>query len=225
MQRIAFESTGPYQKAAVGALLAEGLPAVVVNARQVRDFAKGHGMLAKTDAIDAAILAHFAHDVVTRVRPLESREILEFRQLYDRRGQLVRMLAIEKNHNHAAQAGMVDSPKVKKSIDRLVAHLQQQIADLEKRMDAIVESSETFRAKNEILQSITGIGPQVLRTLLVHLPSCNAADRGSPPSSDWPPIRTKAAPRTVPATSAAAEARSASDCTRPRSPPSATARG
>src|SRR5882762_8854889 len=96
-ERILFESTGPYQKAAVGALLAEGLPAVVVNARQVRDFAKGHGKLAKTDSIDAAILAHFAQDVVTVVRPLESREILEFRQLYDRRLQLVHILAMEKN--------------------------------------------------------------------------------------------------------------------------------
>src|SRR5204862_3678170 len=91
-ERIIFESTGPYQKAAVGALLAEGLPAVVVNARQVRDFAKGVGQLAKTDAIDAAILAHFGEVVQTTVRPLESKEILEFRELYDRRGQLVRML-------------------------------------------------------------------------------------------------------------------------------------
>jgi transposase len=176
-QRIAFESTGPYQKAAVGALLAEGLPAVVVNARQVRDFAKGHGMLAKTDAIDAAVLARFAQDVETRVRPLESREIVEFRELYDRRGQLVRMLAAEKNHGHAAKVGRVDSTRVKKSIDRLVAHLEQQIAALEKRMDDIVENSETFRAKNEILQSITGIGPQVSRTLLVQLPELGQRTR------------------------------------------------
>ena len=168
--RVIFESTGSYQKAAVGALLAEGLPAVVVNARQVRDFAKGHGKLAKTDVIDAAILAHFGQDVATVVRPLESREILEFRQLYDRRLQLVHLLVIEKNRLHAAQVGMVDSRKVMKTIDGLIAFLERQIAELEKRMDDIVESSETFRARNEILQSITGIGPQVSRTLLVQLP-------------------------------------------------------
>src|SRR5207248_8132507 len=80
-ERILFESTGPYQKAAVGALLAAGLPAVVVNARQVRDFAKGTGQLAKTDVIDAAILAHFGEVVATVVRPLPPKEALEFRDL------------------------------------------------------------------------------------------------------------------------------------------------
>jgi transposase len=165
--RIIFESTGPYQKAAVGALLTEGLPAVVVNARQVRDFAKGTGQLAKTDAIDAAILAHFGEVVQTTVRPLESKEIIEFRALHDRRGQLVRMLATEKNHLHAAQQG---SAKVLKNIDRHIDYLRGQIADLEDRMERLVDASATFKAKDEILQSVVGIGPQVSRTLLVHLP-------------------------------------------------------
>src|SRR5207302_5294892 len=111
-ERVVFESTGPYQKAAVGALLAAGLPAVVVNARQVRDFAKGVGQLAKTDVIDAGILAHFGEVVATVVRPLPSPEILEFRDLCDRRGQLVRILAAEKNHRHAAQGA---SPRVIKN--------------------------------------------------------------------------------------------------------------
>src|SRR3954467_7932684 len=85
-ERIVFESTGPYQKAAVGALLAEGLPAVVVNARQVRDFAKAMGYLAKTDTLDAAVIAHFAEVATTTVRPLQSQESQELRELYDRRG-------------------------------------------------------------------------------------------------------------------------------------------
>src|SRR5262245_6210026 len=101
-QRIVLESTGPYQKAAVGALLAEGLPAVVVNARQVRDFAKAMNHLAKTDTIDAAVIAHFGEVAVTRVRPLESEEIRTLRELYDRRGQLVHMLTMEKNQRHSA---------------------------------------------------------------------------------------------------------------------------
>src|SRR5262249_52491121 len=103
-ERVIFESTGPYQKAGVGALLAADLPAVVVNARQVRDFAKGTGQLAKTDVIDASILAHFGEVVATVVRPLLPKETLEFRDLYDRRGQLVRMLAADKNHPHPAQS-------------------------------------------------------------------------------------------------------------------------
>ena len=175
-ERIVFESTGPYQKAAVGALLAAGLPAVVVNARQVRDFAKGTGQLAKTDVIDAGILAHFGEVVATVVRPLPSPEILEFRDLCDRRGQLVRIVAAEKNHRHAAQGS---SPKVLKNIDKTIAFLERQIEDLEERMDRIVADSETFKAKDEILQSIVGIGPQVSRTLLVHLPELGGGTRQS----------------------------------------------
>jgi transposase len=175
-ERIVFESTGPYQKATVGALLTAGLPAVVVNARQVRDFAKGTGQLAKTDAIDAAILAHFGEVVATVVRPLPSQEILEFRDLCDRRGQLVRMLASEKNHRHAAQGS---SPKVLKNIEKTIAFLERQIEDLEERMDRIIADSETFKAKDDILQSIVGIGPQVARTLLVHLPELGDGSRQS----------------------------------------------
>ena len=175
-ERIVFESTGPYQKAAVGALLVAQLPAVVVNARQVRDFAKGIGQLAKTDTIDAGILAHFGEVVPTIVRPLPSQEVLEFRDFCDRRGQLVRMLAAEKNHRHAAQGS---SPKVVKNIDKTIVFLERQIEDLEKRMERIVADSETFQAKDDILQSIVGIGPQVSRTLLVHLPELGAGSRQS----------------------------------------------
>jgi transposase len=172
--RVVFESTGHYQKAAVGVLLAAGLPAVVVNARQVRDFAKGTGQLAKTDAIDAAILAHFGDVVDTVVRPLPPGEIQAFRDLCDRRGQLVAMLAREKNHRHAAGGASKD---VGKDIDKHIAFLQRRIKDLEQRMDRLVAASATFKAKDDILQSITGIGPQVSRTLLVHLPELGQVSR------------------------------------------------
>jgi transposase len=175
-ERIVFESTGPYQKAAVGALLAADLPAVVVNARQVRDFAKGIGQLAKTDGIDAGILAHFGEVVTTVLRPLPPPEILEFRDLCDRRGQLVRLLAVEKNHRHAAHGA---AAKVRKNIDKVIAFLERQIADLEGRLDRLVAASAAFRAKDDILQSIVGIGPQVSRTLLVHLPELGQGSRQS----------------------------------------------
>ena len=175
-ERVVFESTGPYQKAAVGALLAADLPAVVVNARQVRDFAKGTGQLAKTDVIDAGILAHFGEVVTTIVRPLPSQEIQEFRDLCDRRGQLVRILAAEKNHRHAARGS---SAKVLKNIDKVIDFLQRQIEDLEDRMNRIITESATFKAKDDILQSIVGIGPQVSRTLLVHLPELGQGSRQS----------------------------------------------
>jgi transposase len=171
-QRIVLESTGHYQKRAVGALLAAALPAVVVNARQVRDFAKGLGMLAKTDAIDAGILARFGQVVATTVRPLPGPEIQEFQDLYDRRGPLVRMLATEKNHRHASS-----SAKVLKNIDAHIAYLKKQIEALEDRMDRFVESCDAFRAKDEVLQSIPGVGPQVSRTLLAHLPELGQGSR------------------------------------------------
>ena len=173
-ERIVFESTGGYQKAAVGALLAAGLPAVVVNARQVRDFAKGMGILAKTDAIDAGVLARFGEIVETTVRPLAPPDTLEFQAFYDRRGQLVRMLAAEKNHRHAHADG---SPKVLKSIGAHIRYLEKQIGELEDRMDRFVEKSDAFRAKDEILQSIPGVGPQVSRTLLAHLPELGTGSR------------------------------------------------
>ena len=174
--RIVFESTGPYQKAAVGALLAEGLPAVVVNARQVRDFAKALNYLAKTDTLDAAVIAHFAEVATTTVRPLESQEIRDLREWYDRRGQLVRMLAVEKNQRHAATVATA-SPKVLQSIEKHIDYLERQIHDLEERMDRIIESSAAFQARDEILQTITGIGPQVSRTLLAYLPELGRYSR------------------------------------------------
>jgi transposase len=170
--RVVFESTGHYQKAAVGALLAAALPAVVVNARQVRDFAKALGILAKTDAIDAAVLARFGQVVPTVVRPLPAAEIQAFQELYDRRGQLVRMMAAEKNHRHAA-----GSARVIKNIDAHLHYLEKQIEALEDRMNHFVQNSEAFRARDEILQSIPGVGPQVSRTLMAYLPELGHGSR------------------------------------------------
>ena len=189
-QRIVFESTGPYQKAAVGALLAEGLPAIVVNARQVRDFAKAMNYLAKTDTIDAGVIAHFAEVATTTVRPLEPQEIRDLRELYDRRGQLVHMLAMEKNQRHSARVGQA-SARVLKSIDQHIAYLEARIRELEERMDRLVEGCAAFRARDEILQTITGIGPQVSRTMLAYLPELGTTNRqritalvGLPPFND-----------------------------------------
>jgi transposase len=170
--RVVFESTGHYQKAAVGALLAASLPAVVVNARQARDFAKALGILAKTDKIDATVLARFGQVVPTIVRPLPAPEIQAFQELYDRRGQLVRMVAVEKNHRHATT-----SAKVIKNIEAHILYLKKQIKTLEDRMDHFVDNSEAFRAKDEILQSVPGFGSQVSRTLLAYLPELGQGTR------------------------------------------------
>lgn len=175
-ERLLCESTGPYQKAVVGALLAAGLPAVVVNARQVRDFAKAMNYLAKTDQIDAAVIAHFAEVATTTVRPLESQELRDLREVYDRRGQLVQMLATEKNQRHSAVVGGAGAA-VLRSIDQHIAYLEARIHKLEDAMDQIVEGSATFKARDEILQTIKGIGPQVSRTLLAFLPELGTTNR------------------------------------------------
>jgi transposase len=175
-ERIVFESTGPYQKAAVGALLAEGLPAVVVNARQVRDFAKAMNYLAKTDRIDATVIAHFGDVAQTTVRPLADQESRDLRARYDRRGQLVRMLAVEKNQRHAATVGQA-SAQVLQSIAQHIDYLEGQIRDLEGRMDRLSESCAAFRTRDALLQTITGIGPQGSRTLLAHLPELGPYNR------------------------------------------------
>lgn len=172
--RIVFESTGPYQKPAVAALLLADLPAVVVNARQVRDFAKGVGKLAKNDTIDAEAIAHFAEVVETTVREMPTAELEELTQLCNRRDQLVRMLVAEKNHKHAAAHG---SPNVMRHIEKTIRWLESQILDIERRMNKIVRSSPTLKKKDDILQSIKGVGPQISRTLIVFLPELGQASR------------------------------------------------
>lgn len=112
----------------------------------------------------------------TVVRPLPSPELAELRELYDRRAQLVRMLAVEKNHHHAAAHG---SKKVLKNIEKHIDYLEEQIKKLEGRMDEIVDTSDAFKARNDILQSITGIGPQVSRTLISYLPELGQKNRQS----------------------------------------------
>ena len=112
----------------------------------------------------------------TTVRPLESQDLRELRELYDRRGQLVHMLAAEKNHRHAAAGS---SPKILKNIDKHINYLEGQIGDLEDRMDRLVEASDAFKTQNALLQSITGIGPQVARTLIAYLPELGQRTRQS----------------------------------------------
>jgi hypothetical protein len=131
------------------------------------------------------------------------------------------MLAAEKNHRHAARGA---SAPLLKNIGKHIAYLQRRIDDLKGRMDRLVAESETFKAKDEILQSITGIGPQVSSTLRVHLPElARAAASRSPPWWAWRPSPTTAALAAASATSAAAGAKCAWRCARPTSRPSATA--
>jgi transposase len=159
-----FESTGGYEFLAASSLAESGLPVVIVNPRQVRNFAKATGILAKTDAIDARVIAHFAKAVKPDVRPLKDRETYELTALVTRRRQLIEMFVAEKN-------------RLKLANKRNTKDIKDHIRWLEKRLDKIksdigkmIQSSPIWRSKDDILQSVPGIGPVTSASLICSLP-------------------------------------------------------
>lgn len=170
--RIVVEATGGLEKPVVAALHAARLPVVVINPRQVRSFAKATGQLAKTDRLDAAVLAHFAAAIKPPLRPLKSKEEQELEALMGRRGQLVDMLVAEKNRRHSATSDLVRDA-IKEHID----WLEEQIAELDEQLQSRLESSDEWQNKDAILQSVPGIGPVVSFSLLADLPELGTLNR------------------------------------------------
>lgn len=162
---IVLEATGGYESAAAGALATQGLPVAVVNPRQVRDFARATGELAKTDAIDARILALFAERIRPEPRPLPDETQEELIGLVARRRQLIEMLGAESNRLRLTRRG-----PVQKGIKAHVAWLEKQIKLLDKDLDRVIRQSPLWRAKDDLLQGVPGIGPTTARTLLAELP-------------------------------------------------------
>jgi transposase len=162
---IVLEATGGYELSTVSACLTAGLPIVAVNPRQARDFAKGVGKLAKTDRIDAAVLAHFAEAVRPPVRPEapEPRKALD--ALLTRRQQLIEIRTMETNRLAAATDG-----EMRAGLDRHLTWLDTELADVGRRIDEAVQASPDWREQDTLLQSIPGIGPTTSRTLLAALP-------------------------------------------------------
>jgi len=170
--RIVVEATGGLEKPVVAALQAAGLPVVVVNPRQVRAFAKALGQLAKTDRLDAAVLAHFAAAIKPPLRPFKAKEQQELEALMGRRGQLVEMLAAEKNRHHSAS-----SEAVREIIKEHIDWLEDCIAELDEQLQTRLVSSAEWHAKDVILQSVPGIGPVVSFCLLAELPELGTLNR------------------------------------------------
>lgn len=169
---IVIEATGGLERGIVAALAIAGLPLVVVNARQVRNFAKGMGLLAKTDQIDARVLALFGERVRPEVRPLRSEDLQELEALSSRRRQLVEMLAAEKNR-------LTRAPRlVRPSIQAMIAYLEQQIDDLESQTQAAIEANPLWQVTTELLQSVKGVGPATASILLARLPELGRLDAG-----------------------------------------------
>jgi transposase len=161
---IVLEPSGGYEQEAAATLATAGLPVAVVNARQVRDFAKATGQLAKTDRLDALVLARFAEAIRPAIRPLPDAAADELRLVLVRRSQVVGMIAAEKNRLHAA------GPVVRPQIKAHIAYLEEQRDDLDRELRARLKSSPIWREKEQLLRSVTGIGPVASLTLLATLP-------------------------------------------------------
>lgn len=161
---IVCEATGGYEQLAVTALAGAGLPVVVANPRQVRDFAKGTGQLAKTDALDAAILALFAERVHPTPRPLPDAAARLLDALLTRRRQLLEMLTAEKN-----RLGFAPRP-LHKGIRQHIRWLERQLDDVTGDLTTLIEASPVWQVKHNLLQSVPGIGPIVSAVLVGELP-------------------------------------------------------
>jgi transposase len=159
-----FESTGGYELLATSCLAEAGLPVVIVNPRQVRNFAKATGILAKTDAIDARVIAHFAEAVKPEVRQLKDRQTSELTALVTRRRQIIEMIVAERNRLRLA------NKRNKKDIEEHIRWLQKRLDKIETDIGKMIQSSPIWRCKDDILQSVPGIGPVTSASLICDLP-------------------------------------------------------
>jgi transposase len=162
---IVLEATGGYEAPVVAALGLAGLPVAVVNPRQVRDFARASGQLAKTDRLDAQVLAHFAAALHPAPRPLPDAQAQELAALVERRRQLVAMRTAEQ-----ARLGVTRVARVRIHIQAHLAWLEGEVADLDADLQRLVRASPLWRAQDDLLQSVPGIGPIIALSLLADLP-------------------------------------------------------
>jgi transposase len=160
---VVLEATGGFEAAAVAALAVQ-VPVAVVNPRQVRDFAKATGRLAKTDALDAEILARFAQAIRPQVTPLPSPELQLLQELVTRRRQLRDMITAESNRLELA------SPPMIRKIKGHIAWLRKELAEMDDDLKRTLRGSSVWRERDDLLRSVPGVGPVLSATLLAQLP-------------------------------------------------------
>ena len=170
---IVMEATGGYETRLAASLATSGLPVAVVNPRQVRDFAKSMGMLAKTDAIDAHVIALFAEKMQPEGRPISTEEEHVLKELLTRRSQLIDMRTAESNRQQ-----QIISKKVYKSITTIIKSFNKELASIESEIDSRIKSSPVWQAKNKLLQSVPGIGKTTASMLIIALPELGKLNRG-----------------------------------------------
>ena len=169
---VVIEATGGYQSRVVGALVAAGHRVAVVNPRQVRDFARGLGILAKTDRLDARVLARFGEQVRPRTVEVGSEKQAELRELVTRRRQLVEWRVAEQNRLETTLTKVV-----RKNVRHLVEQLDKQIRQLEEAIGQLVENEPELSSKAALLETVPGVGPVTVTSLLVDLPELGRLDR------------------------------------------------
>ena len=168
---VIIEATGGLEVPVASALATVGIAVAVVNPRQVRDFARATGQLAKTDALDAQVLARFGEAVKPQVRALRDAQAQALEALVMRRSQLVAMLTAEKNRR-------ANSPKViHKSIDEHIRWLEKRLSGIDDELAGLVRETPIWRARDELLRSVPGVGKVLSTTLLAHLPELGALNR------------------------------------------------
>jgi transposase len=169
---VVLEATGGLEVPVAAALAAAGLPVAVVNPRQVRDFARAAGTLAKTDRLDAAVLAHFAEALRPAPRPLPDATARQWQDLLARRRQLLELRGMEQNRLATAATAAVRA-----SHQALLTFLDEQLRDADRDLEAAVQASPVWRDREDLLRQVPGIGPVVSRTLLAEVPELGTLDR------------------------------------------------
>jgi len=169
---VVMEATGGYEGLVAGALAGKGIAVAVVNPRQVRDFAKATGVLAKTDRIDARVLARFAEAVRPEPRPLPTKEAKELEEFLGRRRQIVDMLTMEKN-----RLSIAATERMKKDLKKHIAWLEEALRRADDDIDTAVRNSPAWREQEDLLRSVPGIGPVSARTMLAELPELGTLNR------------------------------------------------
>lgn len=169
---IALEATGGFETVVAAALAAAVLPVVVVNPAQIRAFARALGQRAKTDPIDAAVIAHFAEATKPEPRPLADEATRLLADLVARRRQIIEMIGAESQREKR-----IGVPRLRKSIRRVIGMLEKELAELDGDIDAGVRGSPAWREKEDLLASVPGVGPIISRTLIADLPELGTLSR------------------------------------------------
>jgi transposase len=171
-KQVVLEATGGLERELLANLVANGIPAVAVNPRQARDLAKGLGELAKTDAVDARILARFAQLQCLTTRPVPSQETQEMDDLVTRKEQLIQMRTMETKRLHQAK-----QKAVKKSIEKIIETFDKQIAAIDARIEQMIEANPDWSEKDKILQSVPGVGAKTSQVLISALTELGTLNR------------------------------------------------